>query len=258
MQLYNNTFDSFSSVNYIISSLNRAINTTYIPSGENINELIANFTKRQLQRSFCESGCYSQADLEMTFNERHLLISYTSTSATSVNIWYNFNNNMEVEKIEVSVWIPDDRAESGRCHYECLTQELYTHQFLKVDWENKTTEIELPYDLLKLNKDEDWNLSDNIPNWVYEQQSNFIAHWNPEQTKEELLALGYTPVDQPIGYSAAWYSPTNYYSYVVLYERLHPVDNNYYLLTERCNKLDINNGGVSYKRLLKLLSSKTN
>ena len=253
MQLYNNTIDSFGSVNYIISSLNRAINTTYIPSGETIQEVISNFTKIQLQRSF-NPGCgWGQADLEMRFNERHLLVSYSSTSATSVNIWYYFNDNMEVEKIEVSVWLPDDRAQSGRCHYECLTQELYTHKFLKVDWQNEKAEIELPYDLVKLNDKEDWDLSTNIPNWVYEQQSNFIAHWNPDKVVSELLELGYIPVNNVIGYKAIYCNPSHYIQYVVVYEKLHQVDNNYYCLYDSDTKLEVNNG-LSYKSLIEFLT----
>lgn len=254
MQLYNNTFDSCSSVNYVIANLNRGINTSYIPSGDNINEVISNFTKIQLSRSF-NPGCYSSADLEMTFNERHLLVSYSSTSGTSVNIWYCFNNNMEVEKINISVWLPDDRAVSGRYHYETLTQELYRYDFIKTDWENKTTEIELPYDLLKLNKDEDWNLADNIPNWVYEQQSNFSAHWNPDKVVSELLELGYVPVNNVIGYKAIYCNPSHYYQYVVVYEKHNQVDNNYYLLHDANNKINFNDGGLSYKRLLELVES---
>lgn len=253
MQLYNNTFDSFSSVNYIIANLNRAINTSYIPSGNDIQEVISNFTKIQLQRSF-NPNCGGQADLEMTFNEKHLLVSYTSTSGTSVNIWYIFNNNMEVEKIEVSVWLPDDRAQSGRCHYETLTQELYRYNFIKTDWENKTAEIELPYDLHKLNQDSDWNLADNIPNWVYEAESNYHAVWFPQIVVTELLELGYTPINL-VSYKAGYYNRDAYYQYVVVYEKYHQCDNNYYLLQDSDSKLDFNLGGVSYKRLLELLEN---
>lgn len=255
MQLYNNTFDSFSSANYIIEKLNKAINTTYIPSGDNIQEVINNFTKIQLGRSFNLSG-FGKADLEMTFNEYYLRINYESTSCTSVRVRYNFDKNMDIKEIDISVWLPDDRAESGRCHYETLTQSLYGYDFLKVDWENKTAEIELPYKLFKLNNKEDWDLSlsCNIPNWVYEQQSNFIAHWNPSGIANELAALGYTPVENPIGYKAAYHNPNHYIQYVVVYEKLHKVDNNYYLLHNANDTINFN-GGLSYKRLLELIKS---
>jgi hypothetical protein len=253
MQLLNKTVENFSSANYIIASLNRAINTTYIPSGDTIQEVINNFSKRQLQRSF-DPACGGQADLELIFNEKHLIISYSSTSGTSVGIWYIFNNNMEVEKIEVSVWIPDDRAESGRCHYECLTQELYRYDFLKVDWESHKAEIELPYSLIKLNDKEDWD----IPNWVYEQQSNFIAHWNPDKTVSELSELGYVPVNNVIGYKAAYHNPNHYIQYIVVNVNLHEVDNNYYLLHDANDKINFNNGGVSYLRLIEMIKSAVN
>ena len=253
MQLLNNTFDSFSSANYVIAQLNRAINTSYIPSGDNIQEVISNFTKIQLQRSFNPS-CYGSANLGMQFDENAVLINYSSTSGTTVCIEYKFDCDMQVESIDIGVWIPDDRAQSGRCHYEILTQELYHNDFLNVDWTAKTAEIVTPSDMVKLNND--WSVSDNIPNWVDEQKSNFISYFNPDNTAAELLELGYVPVDQPIGYTAVWYSPTNYYSYVVLYERLHPVDNNYYLLHDAGSKLS-REGGVSYKRLLEIIKSAT-
>jgi hypothetical protein len=66
-----------------------------------------------------------RADLTLTFNEGVMMISYTSTSGTSVLVEYKFDDSMQVKEIEVSVWIPDDRAMSGRCHYECLTEALY-------------------------------------------------------------------------------------------------------------------------------------
>lgn len=255
MQLYNNTFNSFSSVNYVIAALNRAINTSYIPSGDNINEVISNFTKIQLQRSFNPACGWGQANLGMQFNEDVVLINYSSTSGTTVSIEYKFDNEMQVEKIDISVWLPDDRAVSGRCHYETLTQELYTHKFLKVDWENEKADVELPYELLKLNDKEDWNLADNIPNWVYEQQSNFIAHWNPDKVISELLELGYVPVNNVIGYKAAYCNPDHYYQYVVVYELYNQVDNNYYLFHDANDKINFNDGGLSYKRLLELVES---
>ena len=254
MQLLNKTVENFSSANYIIAQLNRGINTTYIPTGDNLTEVINNFTKIQLSRSF-NPGCGGQANLGMQFDEQAVLINYVSTSGTSVSIEYKFDDNMEVEKIEVSVWIPDDRAESGRCHYECLTQELYRYDFLKVDWETQKAEIELPYDLIKLNDKEDWD----IPNWVYEQQSNFIAHWNPDKTVSELSELGYVPVvNNVIGYKAAYHNPNHYIQYIVVNVNLHEVDNNYYLLHDANDKINFNNGGVSYLRLIEMIKSAVN
>jgi len=125
MRLLNKTVSTFSDGNYIITALNKAINTSYLPIGDNVTEVVSNFSKIQLSRSFSDCGFFGQADLEMKFNEKELLISYSSTSATSVNIWYKFNNSMEVTEIKFSVWIPDNRCQSGRTHYECLTEALY-------------------------------------------------------------------------------------------------------------------------------------
>ena len=125
MQLLNKTVQSFESANCVITALNKAINTSYLPIGDNVTEVVSNFSKIQLSRSFSDCGFFGQADLKMTFNEKELLISYSSTSLTSVDICYKLSNNMEVKEIQINVWIPDNRCQSGRTHYECLTEALY-------------------------------------------------------------------------------------------------------------------------------------
>jgi hypothetical protein len=124
MRLLNKTVSTFSDANCVIAQLNRCINTTYIPIGDNVTEVVNNFLKIQLGRSF-NPYMSMRADLTLTFNEGVMMISYTSTSGTSVLVEYKFDDSMQVKEIEVSVWIPDDRAMSGRCHYECLTEALY-------------------------------------------------------------------------------------------------------------------------------------
>jgi hypothetical protein len=124
MQLLNKTVSTFSDANCVIAQLNRCINTTYIPIGDNVTEVVVSFNKIQLSRSF-NPYMAMRADLSLTFNEGVMMISYTSTSGTSVLVEYKFDDSMQVKEIEVSVWIPDDRAMSGRCHYECLTEALY-------------------------------------------------------------------------------------------------------------------------------------
>jgi hypothetical protein len=124
MKLLNKTVQSFESANCVITALNKAINTSYIPIGDNVTEVVSNFSKIQLSRSF-NPYMSMRADLTLTFNEGVMMISYTSTSGTSVLVEYKFDDSMQVKEIEVSVWIPDDRAMSGRCHYECLTEALY-------------------------------------------------------------------------------------------------------------------------------------
>lgn len=124
MRLLNKTVSTFSDANCVIAQLNRCINTTYIPIGDNVTEVVVSFNKIQLSRSF-NPYMAMRANLEMTFNEKELLISYLSTSLTSVDISYRFNDQMEVDSIEINVSIPDDRSQPGRTHYECLTEALY-------------------------------------------------------------------------------------------------------------------------------------
>jgi hypothetical protein len=247
MQLLNKTVQSFESANCVITALNKAINTSYLPIGDNVTEVVSNFGKIQLSRSFSDCGFFGQADLEMKFNEKELLISYSSTSLTSVDICYKLSNNMEVKEIQINVWIPDDRAMSGRTHYESLTREFYRNDFYDVDWTAKSVQLLLPLDL-SLNND-DWSINDNVPNWVHEEISNYNAVFDGYA---ELLELGYVPIDI-IGFNSAFYNPNQYYQYVVVNEKLHEIDNNYYLLKDVNSKL--RNEGVSYLRLIEMIKS---
>jgi hypothetical protein len=247
MRLLNKTVSTFSDANYVITALNKAINTSYLPIGDNVTEVGYNFSKIQLSRSFSDCGFFGQADLKMTFDEKELLISYSSTSLTSVDICYKLSNNMEVKEIQINVWIPDDRSQPGRTHYESLTREFYRNDFYDVDWTAKSVQLLLPLDLVSLNND--WSVTDNIPNWVVEEISNYNAVWNGYV---ELLELGYVPIDT-IGFKLAFHNPTNYYQYIVVNEKLHEIDNNYYLLEDVNSKL--RNEGVSYLRLIEMIKS---
>jgi hypothetical protein len=246
MRLLNKTVQSFESANNLITQLNKAINTSYIPTGDDIKEVVHNFTKIQLARTFNPS-CFSAAHLTLTFNEKELLISYLSTSLTSVDISYRFNDQMEVDSIEINVSIPDDRSQPGRTHYESLTREFYRNNFIAVDWTAKSVELVLPLDL-SLN--DDWSLTDNIPNWVVEEISNYNAVWNGYA---ELLELGYVPVNNLIGFKLVFHNPSSYYQYVVVIEKLHEIDNNYYLLKDVSSYH--RNEGVSYLRLIEIIKS---
>jgi hypothetical protein len=248
MRLLNKTVSTFSDANYVITALNKAINTSYLPIGDNVTEVVSNFSKIQLSRSFSDCGFFGQADLEMKFNEKELLISYSSTSLTSVDICYKLSNNMEVKEIQINVWIPDDRAMSGRTHYESLTREFYRNDFYDVDWTAKSVELVLPLDLVSLN--DDWSLTDNIPNWVVEKISNYNAVWNGYA---ELLELGYVPVNNLIGFKLVFHNPSSYYQYVVVIEKLHEIDNNYYLLKDVSSYH--RSEGISYLRLIEIIKS---
>ena len=247
MRLLNKTVQSFESANNLITQLNKAINTSYIPTGDNVNEVVNNFLKIQLGRSF-NPYMSIRADLTLTFNEGVMMISYTSTSGTSVLVEYKFDDSMQVKEIEVSVWIPDDRAMSGRTHYESLTREFYRNDFYDVDWTAKSVELVLPLDLVSLN--DDWSLTDNIPNWVVEKISNYNAVWNGYA---ELLELGYVPVNNLIGFKLVFHNPSSYYQYVVVIEKLHEIDNNYYLLKDVSSYH--RSEGISYLRLIEIIKS---
>jgi hypothetical protein len=247
MRLLNKTVSTFSDANYVIAALNKAINTSYLPIGDNVTEVVSNFSKIQLSRSFSDCGFFGQADLKMTFNEKFLLISYSSTSLTSVDVCYKLSNNMEVKEIQINVWIPDDRAMSGRTHYESLTREFYRNDFIEVDWTAKSVELVLPLDLVSLNND--WSVTDNIPNWVVEEISNYNAVWDGRYL--ELLELGYVPVNNPIGFKLVFHNPTQFYQYIVVIEKLHEIDSNYYLLKDASSSY--RSEGISYLRLLNLL-----
>jgi len=236
MQLLNKTVESFSSANYTIAALNKAINTTYIPNGNSLTEVINNFTKIQLSRSFSDCG-FGQADLELTFNEKFLLISYSSTSGTLVSIWYKFDNNMEVTEIEISIWIPDDRAMSGRCHYECLTEALYPFNWDKVQPEliEMNPEFEIP-----------------TPEWYLGKLSNFRARDNGVEIDNELMTLGFNRVIPAIGYTRVWHNPNHYYQYIT-YAEGRPYQP-FNTLTEANESGETNTEyNFSYRRLLELL-----
>jgi hypothetical protein len=155
---------------------------------------------------------------------------------------------MEVKEIQINVWIPDDRAMSGRTHYESLTREFYRNDFYDVDWTAKSVELVLPLDLVSLN--DDWSLTDNIPNWVVEEISNYNAVWNGYA---ELLELGYVPVNNLIGFKLVFHNPSSYYQYVVVIEKLHEIDNNYYLLKDVSSYH--RSEGISYLRLIEIIKS---
>jgi hypothetical protein len=249
MRLLNKTVQSFESANNLITQLNKAINTSYIPTGDNVNEVVNNFLKIQLGRSF-NPYMSIRADLTLTFNEGVMMISYTSTSGTSVLVEYKFDDSMQVKEIQINVWIPDGRAMSGRTHYESLTREFYRNDFYDVDWTAKSVQLLLPLDLPSLNND-DWSINDNVPNWVHEEISNYNAVWDGRYL--ELLELGYVPVNNPIGFKLVFHNPTQYYQYIVVIEKLHEIDNNYYLLEDVNSKL--RNEGVSYLRLIEMIKS---
>jgi hypothetical protein len=248
MILFQQKFDSFSAVNYVINSLNEAIGTTYLPSGETVTEVINNFTKIQSSRSFCPSGCYTQAGLSLYYNEDALNIYYSSSSSTAVEITYNFANNMEVENIDLNVVLPNDRAIPGRCHWETITKALYNHDWLNVDYDNETVEIMIPWELVRLNQDVDF--SNLIPSWVKEEHSNYTANFNPDKVDNELASLGYETKTIP-GFKKSWYN-SKLSQYIVFHTRLHPIDNNYYILKEGKN-FDFSYG-LSYNRLIERIT----
>lgn len=238
MQLLNKSFDNLQSANYTIKELNRAINTSYIPSGNTIQEVVADFTNVQLSRSFSNCG-FGSAVLEMAFNENTLTIEYTSTSNTHVFLQYEFDNDMNCIGGTIECFLPDDRAQSGRCHYETITQALYPF-----DWEKVQPE------LIKLNPDTEIP----TPEWYLGKVSNFRARDNEKEIDLELESLGFTRVLPAIGFTRVWHNPSHYYQYITYSEgkSYEPFDvhanGNEAVTTTEYN--------FSYRRLLELLEIK--
>lgn len=106
MELLKRKFVSFEDANYWVAGLSEAINTTYIPSGNSIEEVYASFLKIQLGRSNHKCG-FGSANLEMVFNEDAMSFLYSSTSGTYVFLVYCFDEDMKFKGGSVECSITD-------------------------------------------------------------------------------------------------------------------------------------------------------
>lgn len=243
MQLLKREFDNFDGANYWVSGLSKAINTTYIPSGSSIEEVYSSFLKIQLGRSFCPSGCYSSANLEMVFNENAMTFHYSSTSGTYVFLQYCFDEDMKFKGGSVECSLPDHRV--GGQHYELMTQLIYDYKW------SKDGEVVVPLELMSLNPE---GTEFPTPTWVLDDLANRRAQNNPEERDAQLLEFGYTPMDKPIGFERAWENsnPDAYYTCIVLSEKYSHNSKNYFILKDGdCVERDYS---VSYRRLLEILA----
>ena len=241
MQLLKREFESFDGANYWVAGLSKAIDTTYIPSGDSIEAVYASFLKIQLGRTFNHKSGFGSANLEMTFNESAMTFHYSSTSGTEVFLQYCFNEQMEFRGGSVECWLPDERV--GGQHYETITELIYEYEW------SKDGEVVVPQELMSLNP----ALSEAefpTPVWVLDDLANRRAEKNPEERDAQLLSFGYTPVAKPIGFKRMWESsnPEAYYRYIVLSEKCK----NYFVLKNGdCIERDFS---VSYRRLLEILA----
>lgn len=245
MKLLNRDFDSFASANYWVKGLSKAIDTSYIPSGDSIEEVVASFLKIQLGRRFNHNCGFGSANLQMIFNEEKMTIWYASTSGTEVLLKFFFDEEMKFNGGSVECWLPDDRV--GGCHYEQLTEFIYDYK-----WSSSGV-VEVPPELISLNPD----LSEAefpTPNWVLEEQANRRASDNPAERDAQLLEYGFSPLEKIVGFTRAWKNskPDAFCPYIVLSEK-QSRRKNYFMLREESSVE--NNFSVSYKRLLEILES---
>jgi hypothetical protein len=182
MLIYQETFDSVESTSYVLTKLNTAIGTTYIPAGRSVEELVQCFMATQLDRRFTGSG-FGSAFLEMKFGEKDLIIKYHSTSGTGVDVKIDFDDDMEVSSCMVKVELPDDRAMPGRGHYEMITREICDPGIWIEDG--------------KLREDP-WA---PVPEWVHDRMET--RSWTKEEGDRRLEAVGFVPTKIP-GFWYAW------------------------------------------------------
>lgn len=245
MQLLKREFESFDGANYWVAGLSKAIDTTYIPSGDSIEAVYASFLKIQLGRTFNHNCGFGSANLDMVFNESAMTFHYSSTSGTEVFLQYCFNEQMEFKGGSVECWLPDERV--GGQHYELITEFIYDHEW------SKDNKVAVPQELMSLNP----ALSEAefpTPVWVLDDLANRRAEKNPEERDAQLLEFGYTPVAKPIGFKRMWESsnPEAYYRYIVLSEKYSHGGKNYFVLKNGdCIERDFS---VSYRRLLEILA----
>ena len=173
----------FSNYNYFAEKLRRAIDTYYLPLGEDIQEVIANFVSIQMKRSFSCNDVFNRAFLALYFDEEEVRISYSSTSNTKVNVKFYFDSQMKFTSGLITVDIPDDRAVPGRRHYEEITREFY-----EFSWNLGSPPPE--------------GVDENAlyPEWVLDKASNKTPH---DKRHEEMKQLGYESFQQK-GFLSAW------------------------------------------------------
>lgn len=232
MRVLRKEFATLDNYTYYANALNRAIDTTYIPTASSIEEVVLNFAKIQLSRSF--TCGFSNALLSLTFDEEALSIKYVSTSGTEVFIRFEFDDYMQFDWGYLEVYIPDDRAKPRRAHYERITKEFYEYT-----WQlGSQPPIEDGVDETAL-----------YPEWIYDKASNKTSI---EDKNNILRDMGYKEI-KVLGMLNAWEhegeTPVRY-RYI-----LEVSKNEYKLLQEHTDLLDRTYGATSWRRLLEILEN---
>jgi hypothetical protein len=176
--IYDQDFESCEDIASLLTGLNTAINTSYIPQGKTVEEFIDSFTQIQLSRRF--SPGYDSAHLSMLFEASQLAIVYGSTSGTGVFITLGFNDEMEIETVNLAVTLPKHRIAPKRYHFESITRFLY---------ENDCAALE------------EWAPGLPVPEWLAFQREGEAT--TQEQMDEFLEARGFVET-QVYGLFKAW------------------------------------------------------
>lgn len=174
MEIATLSLTQISDARYTIENLAGAIDTPLLPTRfKDERSFINEVLDIQLDRRFTQAG--SEANLSLSIEDHRTILSYMSTSGTSVWIAIRRDDDQSVKSVDIEVNLPDDRAEPGRCHYESLTKALYPY------WDNVLAHLPQP----------DWVECDR--------------HWKDLKSEDcakidaHLLAIGFTRRDTPLG-----------------------------------------------------------
>jgi hypothetical protein len=187
MLLVQKSFETLDNYSYIAHSLNRVINTTYIPTGNSVKEIVDSFVKIQFSRSFTLG--YSSANLSLFIDEEAMSVKYVSTSGTEVFVKFSFDSDMQFLEGTLTVELPDERI--GGNAYEALTKEFYEYEWKPGQPPEPLlhpviTGVELP-----------------DPKWLIDKESNKKAKLNPDWRDSVLSHFGFFTFKVP-GTMAAW------------------------------------------------------
>jgi hypothetical protein len=229
MRIIEKAFKSIGEYNVNAFSLRKSIDTSYIPVGDSLREVIENFSKIQFSRSF---SSYERALLSLFFDENALRIWYVSTSGTEVFINFVLDSNMNLSHGHLEVDIPDYRAVPGRKHYEEITKNEYFNT-----WHAGS---QVPEGL-------DRNALE--PEWLQDRESNKTSK---EDRDFFLGELGYVPTADITGMLNAWiYKGEKAARYPLILED----SLNEFVLLEREESLITSSYKVfSWRRLLNVLN----
>ena len=179
----------------LLAKIGGVIGTPYLSfSDESVTDFIASFVKIQLSRRF--NPYISGIDLELNINQNRVAVNYTSTSETYVFFCIDFDDDMQVSTCTVSVHLPDERCQPGRCHYEGLTQLFYEYDWLEVVRNTDSGCI----DTIKIANKHQRTIDkqDGVlptPQWLLNKRSNYYA--DDTNLYEKFSKFGYVGENIP-------------------------------------------------------------